>query len=417
MAGPGRTLAGMIPFELTADALPAPVHTLLGRLRAEGFAAHLVGGCVRDLARGHQVRDFDVTTPAPPEAVLALFPRAVPTGLRHGTVMVPTGAGPIDVTHYRAGPKLEDDLACRDFTLNAVAWDPASGALIDPFDGLADLRAGRLRCVGSAAARLGEDPARALRAARFLACLLVEPDAELIAAMAHVSARLRDVKPERLRREIEPLLLGARAGDGLQLLRRTGLEARIAPETQEDAPAVVDALPQDLELRLAGWLRGTRAGKILSRLRFPRRVVRRVERLLLRHPVHAHADPTRDASLRRFLGKMGDEDTEALLELRQAELEVATQAPPEERERLAALREGFERVRRSGALALQRSDLALDGAAVMEILGTGPGRSVGRALRALTDAVLEDPTRNTPEALRDLLVVWWSHEQEPGEGI
>jgi tRNA nucleotidyltransferase (CCA-adding enzyme) len=405
----------MASFELAADALPAPIHALLTRLRTGGFAAHLVGGCVRDLARGRDVRDFDVTTPAPPEAVLALFPRAVPTGLRHGTVMVPTRAGPVDVTHYRAGPKLEDDLACRDFTLNAVAWDPASGALIDPFDGLGDLRAGRLRCVGSATARLGEDPARALRAARFLACLLVEPDAELIAALPDVAARLRDVAPERLRRELEPLLLGARAGDGLALLRRTGLEARLAPATQEDAAAVVDALPPDLELRLAGWLRGARAGKILSRLRFPRRVVKRVERLLLRHPVHAHADPARDVSLRRFLGKMGDEDTEALLALRHAELEVTGQTRPEEKEQLASLREGFERVRRSGALALRRSDLALDGTAVMEILGTGPGRTVGRALRALTDAVLEDPTRNTPEALREVLAAWSRREQEQGE--
>jgi hypothetical protein len=141
-----------------------------------------------------------------------------------------------------------------------------------------------------------------------------------------------------------------------------------------------------------------------------------VERLLLRHPLHAHADPARDASLRRFLGKMGDEDTEALLALRRAEIEVAGQARPEEQEQLAALREGFDRVRRSGALALQRSDLALDGIAVMEILGTGPGRAVGRALRALTDAVLEDPTRNTPEALRELLAVWSRREQEQGEG-
>jgi hypothetical protein len=177
----------------------------------------------------------------------------------------------------------------------------------------------------------------------------------------------------------------------------------------------VDALPESLDLRLAGWLRGARAGKILARLRFPRRVVKRVERLLLRHPVHAHVDPTRDASLRRFLGKMGDEDAEALLALRHAELEVAGQAPQEEMDRLASLREGFERVRRSGALALQRSDLALDGAAVMAILGTGPGRAVGRALRALTEAVLEDPTRNTPEALGEILVAWWRDEQEQRE--
>jgi tRNA nucleotidyltransferase (CCA-adding enzyme) len=401
----------MTPLELAPDALPAPVHALLARLHGEGYAAHLVGGCVRDLARGERVRDFDVTSPATPEAVLALFPRAVPTGLRHGTVMVPTPVGPVDVTRYRAGPKLEDDLACRDFTLNAVAWDPASGALVDPFLGLEDLRAGRLRCVGSAAARLGEDPVRALRAARFLSCLPVEPDAELLAALPEMADRLRDVAPERQRRELEPLLLGARAGEALRLLRSSGLEARLAPGTQKDAPEVVAALPFELELRLAGWLRGARAAKILSRLRFSRRTVRRVERILLRHPLHAHVDPARDASLRRFLGKVGDADTEALLALREAEIEVTGLGGSLEEQQLVALREGFERVRRSGALALQRSDLALDGAAVMRLLGTGPGRSVGRALRALTDAVLEDPSRNTPEALEELLAVWWRRER------
>nr|NIU21827.1 tRNA nucleotidyltransferase [Actinomycetota bacterium]NIU70225.1 tRNA nucleotidyltransferase [Actinomycetota bacterium]NIW32111.1 tRNA nucleotidyltransferase [Actinomycetota bacterium]NIX24343.1 tRNA nucleotidyltransferase [Actinomycetota bacterium] len=107
----------MTPAELDADRIPGPVRAVLARLREAGHAAHLVGGCVRDLSRGRTSHDFDVTTPAPPDAVLALFPRAVPTGLRHGTVMVPTSSGPVDVTRYRRGPKLEDDLACRDFTI------------------------------------------------------------------------------------------------------------------------------------------------------------------------------------------------------------------------------------------------------------------------------------------------------------
>lgn len=416
--------ARMETSELAADAVPVPVRMVLARLRAGGYAAHLVGGCVRDLARGRLVSDFDVTTPAAPEAVLALFPRAVPTGLRHGTVMVPTPAGPVDVTRYRAGPELEDDLAHRDFTLNAVAWDPASGAVVDPFDGLADLRSGRLRCVGSAAARLAEDPVRALRAARFVSCLPLEPDAALVAALPQARQRLDAVAPERLRRELEPLLRGARAGRALELLRRSGLESWLAPGTQEDAPSVVDALPPDLELRLAGWLRGARAAAILSRLRFPRRVVVRVERLLLRHPLDEQLDPTHQASLRRFLARAGDADAEALLQLRGAELEVSARVgatPPagtpelaRQRERLEALRRGFERVRSSGALALHRDHLALDGRAVMEILGIRAGPRVGRALRALTDAVLEDPACNTPEALRELLLAWASRQGKRG---
>ncbi|MEN8184733.1 MAG: hypothetical protein ABFS46_19605 [Myxococcota bacterium] len=392
--------------------VPASVRRLLTTLRARGHAAHLVGGCVRSLAQGRHAADFDVVTDASPERVLALYPQAVPTGLRHGTVMVPTPHGPVDVTSYRAGPRLVDDLSRRDFTINAVAWDPLDGELVDPFGGLDDLDAGRLRCVGAADARLAEDPLRALRAARFLACLPLELDPELEAALPAAAPALAGVARERIRRELEGLLLGARAGAALRLLRRSGLEARIAPDTLEDAGQIVDALPQDLDLRLAGWLRGTRAGRTLGRLRFPRRRGERVERLLQLHPIEGRVDPARDASVRKLLSKLGDADCEALLELREAELLAAPDAAVSAR--LAALRESLERVRRSGLLALRRGDLALDGSAVMELLGTGPGPHVGRALRELTDHVLEDPEQNTPDALERLLRDWWANEQTRG---
>ena len=124
------------------EAVPPAVLSLVRTLADAGHEAVLVGGGVRDLLRGVAVSDFDVATAAPPELVLALFPRAVPIGLAHGTVMVPTRAGPVDVTSYRAGPNLRDDLAHRDFTLNALAWSPEQATLIDPFDGRARPRAG-----------------------------------------------------------------------------------------------------------------------------------------------------------------------------------------------------------------------------------------------------------------------------------
>ena len=114
------------------EAVPPAVLSLVRRLGDAGHEAVLVGGGVRDLLRGVAVSDFDVATAASPEAVLALFPRAVPIGLAHGTVMVPTAAGPVDVTSYRAGPSLRDDLAHRDFTLNALAWSPRAGGADRP---------------------------------------------------------------------------------------------------------------------------------------------------------------------------------------------------------------------------------------------------------------------------------------------
>ncbi|NNL67506.1 MAG: CCA tRNA nucleotidyltransferase, partial [Myxococcales bacterium] len=165
--------------ELPVACVPAAVRRILAALAAAGHPSVLVGGCVRDLLQGRPVHDFDVATPAPPEVVLERFARAVPIGLRHGTVMIPTEAGPVDVTTFRAAPgaapassadeALSRDLGLRDFTVNALAFRLDPPELIDRHGGLSDLAADRLRAVGSAEARLAEDPLRALRAARLLA--------------------------------------------------------------------------------------------------------------------------------------------------------------------------------------------------------------------------------------------------------
>ena len=128
---------------LRAEAVPASVRDALSILHAAGHEAWLVGGCVRDLLRGVAALDFDVATSATPETVLALFPRAVPTGIRHGTVMLPLRDGPLDVTTFRSGPTLRDDLAHRDFSVNAIAWDPLGG---DVVGGRARHAAGGPRC-------------------------------------------------------------------------------------------------------------------------------------------------------------------------------------------------------------------------------------------------------------------------------
>ncbi|MCL4686337.1 hypothetical protein KJ059_16485 [Myxococcota bacterium] len=391
------------------SALPPAVRTVLATLHDAGFEAVLVGGCVRDLLRGVPVTDFDVATQAPPERVLTLFPRAIPTGLRHGTVMIPSGTRPIDVTTFRAGPRLEEDLAHRDFTINAIAWEPATDRWVDPFDGARDLAADRLRAVGSAQARFTEDPLRALRAARLVATLGLVPEPDLLPAMAEARLTLRRVARERVRHELGQLLLAPGVAAGLRLLRETRLETELAPGARDDAPAVVAALPPVLELRLAGWLRGTRVEAILAALRFGHRRSREIAQLLLRHPLDAQ--PLRgDADLRRLLARVGDDGVSGLLALRRAELTALAARDPaaaaRDRAAVEALAERIERIQRAGALALHRTDLALDGRAVMTELGLAPGPAVGEALAYLAECVLEDPTCNTPEALRTRLHTW-----------
>jgi len=400
--------------EVVLEGIPDPVRRVIDELHAAGHRSFLVGGCVRDLLRGESPHDFDVTTPASPAAVLALFPRAVPIGIRHGTVMLPTLGGPVDVTTFRGGPALRDDLAHRDFTLNAIAYDPASAEVIDPFEGRVDLAKGRLRAVGSARARFDEDPLRALRAARVAAVLQLEVDPSVESAMAESVDALRGVARERVRQELIALLLASDAGLGLRLLRRTGIEASFAPAASADAPEVVAALPVDLELRLAGWLRGARALRVLRQLRFSRTTAERVAHLLNWHPVEAGIDPARDASVRRQLKRIGEDQALELLALRRAELSAGSEARSPRADELAArvdaVESAFQRVQEHGVLALHRQALAIDGQEIMRLLELTPGPQVGRALAHLTELVVEDPTHNTPEKLRQLLQAW-AHTQ------
>jgi len=385
------------------DALPEPVRALLDALAGAGHEAVLVGGCVRDRARGAAVHDWDVATSAAPEQVLALFPRAVPIGLRFGTVMVPTASGPVDVTRFR-GPTLRDDLAHRDFTLNAVAFDPRTRKAVDPFGGLADLAARRLRAVGSPEERLAEDPLRALRAARIAAELALEVDPALEAALPAQASALTTVAPERVRAELERLLDAPSPAPGLALLRRSGLEAVLVPAARADAIAVISALPPERALRWAAWLRGTKAPPILARWRVPRARSQEVEALLQLHPVEESAGAS-DADARRLRRRAGSDARLArAFALREAECAAGAVADPVAvRERLAALR---ERLARTHEQAVARAELALSGAEVMACLGIGPGPRVGAALRHLLERVLENPAENTPERLRAELLAW-----------
>jgi tRNA nucleotidyltransferase (CCA-adding enzyme) len=389
--------------------VPDSVRGLIETLEAGGHASFVVGGAVRDLLLRRSPGDFDVATAAPVETLLELFPRAIPIGLQHGTVMVPTVDGPVDVTNFRGGPCLADDLAHRDFTVNAMAWHPAREELIDPHDGQGDLTKARLRAVGDADARFAEDPLRTLRGVRLAAEIELEVSDDLLSAMRRATPALARVARERVRYELKSLLLSTQVARGLSLLRSSGLEASLAPGVRNDAADVVAALPAELELRLAGWLRGTRSTAILRNLRFSRRTNLAVEQLLRWHPIDAGVDPSRDPNVRRHMKRVGPDRVQALIALRQAELAYeASDAATE----LAALLAGIARVEAAGRVSLQRQDLAINGRQVMEAMGKGPGPHIGRALAWLTDCVLEDPSRNTLEELQRLITSFVAEQNE-----
>ena len=235
--------------------LPAPVSECLNTLRRHGFAAYPVGGCVRDLLLGRAPGDWDITTAAPPETVMELFEKTVPTGIQHGTVTVLLGGQSLEVTTFRAdvgysdgrhpdavvfGTSLEDDLARRDFTVNAMALGE-DGTVIDPFGGQADLENRLIRAVGDPAVRFTEDALRMFRAIRFSAQLEFDIEEQTFAAMFALADRAKYVSGERIKLEVEKTLLSNRP-ECSALFLTTGLLSVSTP-LPEPSPVPPVALP------------------------------------------------------------------------------------------------------------------------------------------------------------------------------
>jgi tRNA nucleotidyltransferase (CCA-adding enzyme) len=421
----------MTPAPLKNAVIPGPVLDVLARLRELGHPTYLVGGCVRDLLRGREPKDFDVASGARPEEVQRAFRKVIPTGLEHGTVTVLSAGVPVEVTTFRSEGAYVDgrrpesvtferevtaDLSRRDFTINAMAYDPIGAELCDPFGGQEDLRQGLIRCVGDAHARFSEDGLRPLRAVRFSAVLGFALDPATEAAIPATVPVFRKVALERVREEFVKLLLSPRAEGGLELLERTGLLAEFLPELtrlpaaeRQQVRAAVGLAAADLEVRLATLFAdlgpAALAREISVRLKFPSKVAARTALLVELHALEHSLDAS-DPQLRRLLARLGPENLEvelyALVAVARARLSVRA---PELLPRLEALD------LRLNALAAARPPLnaralALDGAAIMKALGVGPSPVVGEATRFLLERVLDEPALNTTEALHGLLREW-----------
>lgn len=258
------------PENMELNQIPADVQHCLDTLRKAGFAAYPVGGCVRDLLLGRVPGDYDVCTSALPEQVTALFPHTAPTGVKHGTITVLGSGGAIEVTTFRreegysdgrrpdrvsfcAG--LTEDLSRRDFTINAMALGPA-GEVIDPFGGQADLSAGCIRCVGDAEQRFSEDALRMLRAVRFGAQLGFDIHPDTLSALQHQASWACRVSRERIKAEMEKILLSPRP-ERAETLLRLGLLEHLYPV--RTAPDLTDlrALPPAPGPRWRGFCAAT----------------------------------------------------------------------------------------------------------------------------------------------------------------
>jgi tRNA nucleotidyltransferase (CCA-adding enzyme) len=447
--------------------VPADVERVVAKLNAAGHEAYVVGGCVRDALRGVDPHDWDVATSAAPDEIQNVFRRSL--YLNHfGTVVVRSGDHEVEVTTYRVEAdyadhrhpsavaftdSLREDLARRDFTMNAMAWRPPldgarpgapaadSGELIDPFGGQRDLEAKIVRAVGDPRERFREDALRMLRAVRFATLLgftLDRGTADAIRESAHLAASLSG---ERIQQEITKMLDAPRPSVALRLLSDVGLLAVICPELEgtKDTPqdkavaqnvfdhslATMDATPlarepsQRYVLRLAGLLHDigkpatfadghfhqhefvgeAKARDILRRWRFDKETVAQVSHLVRHHMFWYQADWSGSA-VRRFVRKVGLENIPALFALRRAD-NIGSGARSPRMYALEALWERVqEEIRAASAFALR--DLAIDGNDVMDELEISPGREVGRILDELFERVTDDPSLNTREKLLEL---------------
>ncbi|MDP9441542.1 MAG: CCA tRNA nucleotidyltransferase [Actinomycetota bacterium] len=458
----------MVPERL--QPLVEKTRPLAERFAAASFRLYLVGGVVRDLLldRLHDQQDLDFTTDAPPDDIERLVrPWADAVwlqGKRFGTIGLRSGDRRYEVTTHRAeaytpesrrpevafSGSVEADLSRRDFTVNAMALELTSDLrLIDPFGGAADLAAGRLRTPLSPDDSFNDDPLRMLRAARFIAGYSLQPDAALVDAVERLHPRLEIVSAERIRDELDKLMVVDQPGEGLWFLTRSGLAEEFLPElpalSLEQDPvhrhkdvlahtiAVVDKTSPDRILRLAALFHDVGKPKTRSigpggvsfhhhevvgarmtrdrmrALRYATEDIDAVSRLVELHlRFHTYKMGWTDSALRRYVRDAGPL-LDRLNELTRCDCTTRNQRRAEElARRMDALEADIAALRQREELEAIRPDL--DGRRVMEILGIGPGRDVGRALAYLLELRLEEgplPEEEAEARLRS----WWAARQ------
>lgn len=439
--------------------VPLEVRQITSTLRTAGYEAYLVGGCVRDLLLGRKPKDWDVTTNAKPEDIQRLFPESFYEN-DFGTVGVKTESedpklAVVEVTPYRTessysdkrrpdavqfGDNLEDDLARRDFTVNAIAYDESKGQLVDPYKGQKDIEAKVLRTVGIASERFEEDALRLMRAVRLVAELDFALDSDTAAALQEKAQNLGHISRERVRDELVRILESNQPMMALVLAQQLGLLEFIAPDLtrgigieQNQAHsydvfghllrALQHAADKDwpLDIRIAALFHdvskpevrrwapekndwtfhghevvGSRVTKkVLEDLKFSRDTIEKVTKLVRWHMFFSDPDQITLSAVRRMIVNVGEENIWDLLNLRICD-RIGTGRPKEQPFRFRKYKAMVEQALRD---PISVAMLTTDGNRLMEVFHVQPGPTIGWTLNALLEEVLEDSSRNTLEYL------------------
>lgn len=397
---------------LPKDGPPKGICQILAVLKEHGFEAFLVGGAVRDAflyGSWQAVADWDLATSARPEDVEKLFPKTIPIGKAHGTIQVNFAGAVAEVTTFRQDgdysdhrrpdlvfftTNVEEDLARRDFTIGAMAYDPLAKQFNDPYGGQRDLKRRLIRAVGDPTLRISEDYLRMLRAVRFASTLGFSLEPSLGAAIAALAPGAGELAPERVFQELAKILLGREPSVGIELLKRLGILEALGLEAGGDL-AWLDRTPPILSPRLAvlwGELEEEELRETLRKLRTPRQLQREV--LLLHSLAYKDLQSYSDYQLRLLLAQVGPEYAENLIAIWRTR-QRGIDGPKERLERFGALSRQ--------ELPLKVEDLAIDGEAIMRLLGIRPGPQVGIILNKLLSRVLLEPELNYKERLEELV--------------
>jgi poly(A) polymerase/tRNA nucleotidyltransferase (CCA-adding enzyme) len=436
--------------------VPLPIKSIHQKLTESGFEAYLVGGCVRDLILGKTPKDWDLTTNATPDEIQTVFPESFcnndygTVGVKNEDEVDPT-LQVIEVTPYRSesgysdarrpdivtfGVSLEEDLARRDFTVNAIAYDPQKEIIVDLFGGLEDIKAKKLRAVGDPDARFAEDALRMMRAVRLAAELDFYIDSDTMSGIKRSADRLKMVANERILIEFVKLINSNLPMQGIGFLEKLGLLPHIIPELIPTigceqggihAYDVYEHLLRTLqaaadkgystEIRLAALFHdiakpqtrrtggknkhytffghevvGERMTKtILERLKYPKEEALVIQKLVRWHMFFSDPEEITLAAVRRTIVRVGEDQIENLLNLRVCD-RIGTGRPKEQPFRFRKYKAMVDEALRD---PISVKMLKINGNRIMEISGEKPGKRLGYILNALLEEALVDPSKNT----------------------
>jgi len=439
--------------------IPKEVKSIIDKLKKAEYEAYVVGGCVRDLLLGQKPKDWDITTNAKPEEIQKIFPKSFYAN-KFGTVTIQTGSedktlAEVEVTTYRIDEKYSDkrhpdkvrfaktikeDLARRDFTVNALALSEIKGMakIIDPFHGQKDLKKKIIKAAGKPEERFNEDALRMLRAVRFACTLGFDIEEKTFQAIQKNSGLIQFISKERIKDELIKIFETKKAAEGIDLLKQINLLKYIFPELEKGAGVsqnkhhiydiyehslrslkVAAEKDFNLEVKFAALFHDigkpeTKEGegpdstfynhdyvgakiifKILSRLKFPNKFTDKVVLLVRNHMFVSDPERLTDAGARRLIKRVGIENINDLINLRVAD-RLGMGRPKEKPYRLRTIEYMIEKVSKDPISAKM---LRINGNNIMKLLKIQPGPKVGALLDVLLAEVIENPEKNIKDYL------------------